>query len=1016
MFDRNNFKNNNIDINKLSRQLGVYGLTTQIKFSQMNILIYGMRGVGIETAKNTILQNPRKVTIFDNNVSKINDLTSNYFIGENDVAEGIRRDEASLKKLSQLNPDVKVIIMENDSIIEHLKENLNNKEEKYDLVVITEFMKKKEIIGLNNYCRNNKIGFIYGCELGINVFCFTDFGDDFLVNDVDGEEPKRNTINSISKSNPGIVNLVHPINDLELGSDDYVIFKEIQGMTELNNISPIKITKIDDYNIQINDTSQFSNYISGGVILKAKIPLNIKFESFEKKIEEPYKEDELPLIIDDCSINEIIHTGILALYKFDEKYNCLPEINNIIQAKELIDLSKEIFIEREKKKEEYWVQGIREEIKDFDSIFEKTIKYLSLWSKVQISPIASFLGGVISQEIVKFTGKFIPFKQWFWCNFNWVIENLKQNKIDRTLKGTRYDDQIAIFGNEIQKKLENTNIFMIGAGALGCEYLKTFSSMGIATDKKKKHKVIVTDNDNIVKSNLTRQFLFREDNIGEPKSKIACLRINDLNQSFNCEGLQSRVGEENENIFTKNIWDKQNFIINAVDNIEARKYIANKSKIYNKILIDSGTNGTKANSQIIIPYKTIDYSHSENNNTADQVPMCTLRNFPSSIEHCIEWARDNFDGNFVKNINDVKLFIEDREKFYLYLSNNFVASDQINKLNKIIRYVKIIIDRDFNECLKIALEDYNENYFYSINRILKKNPPDSLNDDGTRFWSGDKRIPIPLPFDINNELEFMYVKKYATILANSMSIPIIEDNEIIKNKIIEIKSSLVNKENINNKGKFNKLDYFNKKRINKEETRKKIESDNIKLNEIKENIKNINLHKIQKNVNNIFLSQEFEKDDENNGHVDFIFASANLRAELFKIEKYDKIKVQLISGKIIPAIATTTSAIVGLASLQIYSLYQSYNINTLRDNYINLSICSFNFCPPGKYENLNEENNSKINKIKKYFLDLFSRNIFKILIEKLKNQKYLLVYFLLFHIIIKIFKNNFIYLLYFLIC
>jgi hypothetical protein len=223
----------------------------------------------------------------------------------------------------------------------------------------------------------------------------------------------------------------------------------------------------------------------------------------------------------------------------------------------------------------------------------------------------------------------------------------------------------------------------------------------------------------------------------------------------------------------------------------------------------------------------------------------------------------------------------------------------------------------------------------------------------------------------------MYVKNYATILANSMSVPTINDNEMIKNKIIEIKSSLKNEEKKNTKDKFNKLDYFNKKRISKEEARKKIESDNIKLNEIKENIKNINLHEIQKNVNNIFISQEFEKDDENNGHIDFIFASANLRAELFKIEKCDKIKVQLISGKIIPAIATTTSAIVGLASLQIYSLYQSYNINTLRDNYINLSICSFNFCPPGRYEYLNEENNKKMNKIKKYFLDLFvfSRNI-----------------------------------------
>lgn len=51
--------------------------------------------------------------------------------------------------------------------------------------------------------------------------------------------------------------------------------------------------------------------------------------------------------------------------------------------------------------------------------------------------------------------------------------------------------------------------------------------------------------------------------------------------------------------------EKQNYIIKAVDNLEARIYIQNQSLIYKKILIDSGTLGTIANSQVIIPNKTI---------------------------------------------------------------------------------------------------------------------------------------------------------------------------------------------------------------------------------------------------------------------------------------------------------------------------------------------------------------------------------------------------------------------------
>jgi len=965
--------------NFFSRQIGTIGQETMTSFSKKNIFIYGMRGVGVETAKNIVLLGPRKLIIYDNEISKINDLTANFFINEQDVKEKKRRDEASLKNLSQLNLFVKLDRLNNGSIIEHLKENIKDEEEKYHVIVITEFMPKNDIIEINNFCRNNNIGFIYGSEFGINIFCFTDFGNDFIVHDINGEQPKRFTINSISKGNPGIVNLVHPLKLLDLKNDDFVIFKEIQGMKELNNCEAIKIKIIDKYNIQICDTSKFSNYIGGGVVMKAKIPFSIKFSSFEKKIEEPYDENDIPQIIDETSSNEIIHIGILALFSFYNKYNYLPEINDQNHAKELVSIANKILNEKEQN-EEFWIQDIREENVNFDILFEKTIKYLSLWSRIQISSISSFLGGVIAHEIIKITGKYMPLNQWLWLNFNWVVEALEGKKIDRTLEGTRYDDQIAIFGKEIQRKIENSNIFMAGAGALGCEYLKIFSSMGISTNKNKKHNVIVTDNDNIAISNLSRQFLFRKDNIGESKSKIACERIKNLNNSFCCVDMQARIGEENENIFNEKFWKNQTFVINAVDNVEARIYIADKCKRYKKILIDSGTNGAKANSQVIVPFKTIDYSPSDNNSD-NQIPMCTLRNFPTSIEHCIEWARDNFNGYFIDIINDVKLFIENRDKLYLELSENYVPSDQIIKLNTIIRYIKMLINKDFIECLKIALEQYNYLFYNSIIHILNKNPPDSLNEDGTKFWSGDKRCPKPLPFDIENKFIFLFIKKYALILANSMSIPIINDDQILKEKINEI-SSLNISGSIKENNKFDKEKYFKNKEKNKEELKKKMKSEEIKLIKIKEELNYLNLSNIIKDFKNIFVNQEFEKDDDENGHIDFIFASANLRAEIFQIEKCDKMKARLIAGKIIPAIATTTSSIVGLASLQLFSLYQSNDIKYLRDNYFNLSIRTFNSCPPGKYEEEPEKSNIKSNKIKNIFQNFiqFSKNrIFKIL-------------------------------------
>ena len=62
-------------------------------------------------------------------------------------------------------------------------------------------------------------------------------------------------------------------------------------------------------------------------------------------------------------------------------------------------------------------------------------------------------------------------------------------------------------------------------------------------------------------------------------------------------------------------------------------------------LLESGTLGTKGNTQVVIPDVTESYS-SSHDPPEKAIPICTLKNFPNQIEHTLQWARDQFEGTF----------------------------------------------------------------------------------------------------------------------------------------------------------------------------------------------------------------------------------------------------------------------------------------------------------------------------------------------------------------------------------
>ncbi len=92
---------------------------------------------------------------------------------------------------------------------------------------------------------------------------------------------------------------------------------------------------------------------------------------------------------------------------------------------------------------------------------------------------------------------------------------------------------------------------------------------------------------------------------------------------------------------------------------------------------------------------------------------------------------------------------------------------------------------------------------------------------------------------------------------------------------------------------------------------------------------------------------EFEKDDDTNFHIDFIHATANLRARNYRIVENDQQKTKMTAGRIIPAIATTTAMITGCVCAEMYKFAQGItNIESFKNAFVNLALPYFMFSEP----------------------------------------------------------------------
>lgn len=124
-----------------------------------------------------------------------------------------------------------------------------------------------------------------------------------------------------------------------------------------------------------------------------------------------------------------------------------------------------------------------------ENVEDELVKNISLYAETQISPCCSFWGGIVTQEIIKYTGRYTILRQWLHHDF---LEILPEG-VERGISNNRYSDYQVLFGKQFIEDAAQVSTFLIGAGALGCEFIKMAALMGLST----KGRFTCTDDDNI---------------------------------------------------------------------------------------------------------------------------------------------------------------------------------------------------------------------------------------------------------------------------------------------------------------------------------------------------------------------------------------------------------------------------------------------------------------------------------------------------------------------------------------
>ncbi|KAK9238003.1 hypothetical protein V1525DRAFT_432170 [Lipomyces kononenkoae] len=393
---------------------------------------------------------------------------------------------------------------------------------------------------------------------------------------------------------------------------------------------------------------------------------------------------------------------------------------------------------------------------------------------------------------------------------------------------------------DIYERVKTARVLMVGAGGIGCELLKNLVLTGFG-------EVHLVDLDTIDLSNLNRQFLFGHEHIKKSKALVAKDTASKFNPNVKLVAYHANIKDPQFSVAWFQSFD---LVFNALDNLDARRYVNRMCLTAEVPLIESGTTGFNGQVQVIVKGKTECYDCNPKE-VPKTFPVCTIRTTPSQPIHCIVWAKSYLFSTIFG--------IDEDDSPDLDNSVNADNASEIENLRRENAELQRINDAfgtpDFPRLV------FEKVFKIDIDRLL------SMED----AWK-HRRAPVPILYDELQKLADAEVKKAGSkVAADDQPVWSLAENFVMFKDSVEKLSCRL-----------------------------------------------LELRKNAPEGGSPRPTLSFDKDDDET--LDFVVAAANLRSQVFGIERKSKFEIKQMAGNIIPAIATTNAIIAGVCVLQSFKL------------------------------------------------------------------------------------------------